>query len=275
MNISSNKAVVVLSGGQDSTYCLGVAVAQYGADNVTALTFNYGQRHERELLSARTVATLFGVYHRQVNVPDILHSTSPLTSDNELETYESFDQMTDVIGDRVEHTFIPMRNDLFLTLAANRAVAMGAATLFTGVCESDTANYPDCRARFIDSKVDAMNLALGLDRPDYRGAKLNIRTPLMYMGKSAMCRAALDVPGVYYAWAWSHTAYDGQYPPVGRDHASVLRAEGFREAGLPDPLVVRAYLEGLMDLPAEGHYHLPDIKSVAELCDWVGAAPLQ
>jgi 7-cyano-7-deazaguanine synthase len=231
--------MVVLSGGQDSTTCLFWAVQQYGAENVYAITFDYGQRHSLELQAAHMVAHLAGIAarHKVIILPEgVLGGTSPLTDKTaELETYESPEQMAQVIGDRVEKTFVPMRNALFLTIAANRAVVCGCRHIVAGVCGEDNANYPDCRDSFIEAQEAAINEALGQATDD-----IEIKTPLMYMDKYQSVRFAMEIPNAYAALAWSHTAYDGKYPPTGKDHASILRAWGFERAGMPDPLVVRA-----------------------------------
>src|SRR5262245_23132981 len=140
-------AMVVLSGGQDSTTSLYWAKDKFEA--VHAVTFNYGQRHSREIEAALTIGAMAGVQsHQIVDVPGILQSRSPLTSNNALETYSDYASMDKIIGNRVELTFVPMRNAFFLTLAANRAVAMDCFHLVTGVCQQDNANYPDCRLTF-------------------------------------------------------------------------------------------------------------------------------
>lgn len=243
----AKKALVVLSGGQDSTTCLFWAKQQFG--EVHAVTFDYNQRHSVEIDAARKVAELAQVAsHEVVPIGPILAGRSPLTNPNEtLEQYDSAEQMERVIGNRVELTFVPMRNALFLTLAANRAVCMDCFDLVTGVCEQDNANYPDCRAEFIAAQELAIEKALGVPR-------FVIHTPLMYLSKADSVLLAIKIPGAYDALAFSHTAYDGQYPPVGRDHATVLRASGFEIAGVPDPLVVRAWREGLMPLPTTANY---------------------
>lgn len=236
------RCLVVLSGGQDSTTCL--FAAKQECDEVIALTINYHQRHSLELQAAKLVAQLADVdYHEILSVGNILKSTSPLVDKGaDLETYQDFDTMTKTIGERVELTFVPMRNALFLTLAMNRAVAYGARSIYTGVCQADTANYPDCRSEFINAIEISSNLALGTDRMA-GDLHLKIVTPLMHRPKSESIRFALTMPGCYAALGFSHTAYDNSYPPVGTDHASVLRAHGFAEAGVPDPLLVRAYWE--------------------------------
>lgn len=246
-----NKALVILSGGQDSTTCLFWAKQHF--DEVHAITFDYGQRHRIEIDAAIKVAEMAGVAsHEIVPVPNCLISSSPLTSGNELERYENAEQMDQVIGNRREATFVPMRNALFITIAANRAEANGVPNLVTGVCQMDNANYDDCRATFIDAATEYINYALG---HDHRGTQpIRIHTPLMTKTKAEAVLLAKDLPGCWEALAYSHTSYDGKYPPTDMNHANVLRADGFEKAGLPDPLVVRAWREGLMPLPNTENY---------------------
>lgn len=240
----------MLSGGQDSTTCLFWARQQF--DKVHAVTFDYEQRHRREIEAAKAVAALAGVVsHEIIAVGPVLAGTSPLTDpDAELETYASFAEMDQVIGDRIEKTFVPMRNALFLTIAANRAAVIGAPNLVTGVCQQDNANYPDCRESFVGAMEEAINEALG-------SSAIEIHTPLMHLTKAQSIKLAMQLPGCMDALAWSHTAYSGEYPPVTRDHASVLRARGFEEAGVPDPLILRAWKEGLItELPGTANYDI-------------------
>lgn len=245
--MSKHSALVVLSGGQDSTTCLYWAKRDY--EHVHAITFDYNQRHRLEIQAARKIASLAGVTsHEILPIGPILRGTSPLVSTNPLELYKDYETMDKTIGDRVELTFVPMRNALFLTLAANRAVILGASDIITGVCQQDNANYPDCREEFIESQEATINFALGQH-------DINIITPLMDMTKAESIRLAMTLPGCMDAMAFSHTAYDGVYPPIGKDHASTLRAQGFLDAGVPDPLVVRAWREGLMALPGSENYN--------------------
>lgn len=244
------KALVVLSGGQDSTTCLYWAIEE--GYEVHAITFDYGQRHRIEIDSAIKIAQMAGVHsHEIVKLgDDILKSTSPLVSDTQLEQYAGHDQLPGGL----EKTFVPMRNQLFLTVAANRAYALGCSALVTGVCQEDYGGYPDCRHTFIIALTEACNEGTFTDEPDTL-PNLIIHTPLMFLTKAETVELAASLPDCFEALAYTHTAYDGKYPPTGNDHASLLRAKGFEEAGYPDPLVLRAVAEGLMPMPEAEHYH--------------------
>lgn len=261
------KALVVLSGGQDSTTCAYWARGHF--DEVHAITFDYNQTHALELEAARQIGQLVGVKsHEFLRLGKVLKSTSPLVDPAQpLETYSNYQEMDQIIGDRVEKTFVPMRNALFLVLAANHAVHLDCYTLITGVCQADNANYPDCRANFIHLMGITINEALGI-------SGFRIETPLMDLSKSESICLMQDCGG-FAALAFTHTAYDGRYPPTSKDHASVLRAHGFVEAGLPDPLALRAVTEGLMPLPATLNYSDPalnqrTVRDIRRLKDRLG-----
>ncbi len=242
--MSDNAALVVLSGGQDSTTCLFWAREHFA--RVHAVTFDYGQSHAIELESARKVAEMAGVTdHEIVRTGKLLRSTSPLLDANTpLATYRDFESMEREVGKRVEATFVPMRNAFFLTLAANIAFAKGCNNLVTGVDEEDNANYPDCREAFVRSQEATINLALGLDRDDANAFRLH--TPLIHKSKAETIALAQSLPGCMEAMAYTHTCYAGVFPPCGKCHSCVLRAHGFAEAGVEDPLLVRARRLGLL-----------------------------
>lgn len=240
-----DKMTVVLSGGQDSTTCLWWSLL-HAARDVRAVFINYGQRHIRERKAARTQAALAKVPLYEVDVPDVLIGTSPLVSSTPLEQYESWDKLPGGL----EKTFVPMRNQFFLTIAANRALNWGCNNLVTGVCQEDFGGYPDCRRVFIDALQHAIRLGTFVDV----NLDFSIHTPLMDLTKAATVGLALSMPRCYEALAFTHTSYDGNYPPTGHDHATLLRAKGFAEAGVPDPLVVRAFWEGKMVLPVSDNY---------------------
>lgn len=242
------KALVILSGGQDSTTCLFWARQQF--EEVYALTFNYGQKHQIELWSAKIVANMAKVANHEIlNISKTLKSVSPLLSDTRLNEYADVHTMSREVGNRIENTFVPMRNMLFLTIAANRARFLGCDHIVIGVSSEDTANYPDCTDGFISSLQNVINVSLNYEKPN-----IQLICPLMFCTKADTVRFAHRLPGAWEALAYTHTSYDGLYPPTGKNHANLLRAQGFLEAGLPDPLVLRAYKEGLMELPDTPNY---------------------
>jgi 7-cyano-7-deazaguanine synthase len=254
----NKKALVILSGGQDSTTCLFWAKANF--EEVHAITFNYVQRHSREIECAVNIAAYVGVEsHKVLTLGNILTGSSPLVSQNALEQYPD---MWSLPGG-LEKTFVPGRNLLFLTLAANYAYSLGVTTLVTGVCQEDYGGYPDCRQKFIDCTQETIRQGFGYDSNDPFMTEFKIETPLMNLTKAETVMLALQFNGCLYALALTQTGYDGAYPPVGNDHATLLRAKGFLEAGVPDPLVVLAWKEGLMPLPATTNY--TDLVAISDM----------
>lgn len=237
------KCLVVLSGGQDSTTCLFWAKEIF--EEVHAVTFDYGQKHAMELEAAAYIAQRAKVAsHEIVEVGNILKSTSPLV--NRAEAVEQY-ASAEVLPGGLEKTFVPARNLLFLTLAANRAAALGCQDLVTGVCEEDFGGYPDCRRSFIQSMELTIDEALGCDRGTF-----SIHTPLMNLNKATSVELALGLPGCMEALAFSHTCYNGNVPPCGHCHACLLRQRGFDQAGVADPLRVRLYQEKANDYSPKG-----------------------
>jgi 7-cyano-7-deazaguanine synthase len=222
MNEKNNaRALVVFSGGQDSTTCLYWALDRFA--HVEVLTFDYGQRHSIELDAARTIAAKASVPHLVLRETALAQlGGNSLTGDLKVEA---------VPEKGLPNTFVPGRNILFLTLAAAYAFQRGISDIVTGVCQTDFSGYPDCRRDTIDSLE--RTLSLGIDRPYV------IHTPLMWLNKAETVRLARDV-GALEAMAWSHTCYNGAFPPCETCPACELRAKGFAEAGIQDPLVVRA-----------------------------------
>lgn len=248
--------LVVFSGGQDSTICLHKAIqASEDPMKVMALCFNYGQRHAVELEAAYTIAKKTGIKSVQVvDVAGVLKSHSPLTSHNDLEQYDTPENMDRIIGKRVELTFVSMRNPFFLTIAVNQALYHNCGHIWTGICDDDNANYPDCTPEFLNAMRNMVNAALGIKN------KIRILAPLLKTPKHVAIRECLNLPKCYASLGYSHTSYAGDYPPKDRNHSSVLREDAFAKAKMADPLIVRACLEGLMLLPDSSNYRKLPIK---------------
>lgn len=227
MSNNTRKALVVLSGGQDSTTCLYWALREFGAANVEAVTFDYGQRHRVELEAARQVAAMAGV--RQTVLPI---DTFAAIGGNAL----TDDSITPESGARADddtalpNTFVPGRNLVFLSFAAAFAYTRGIEHVVTGVAQTDYSGYPDCRENTL--KALELALRLGMD------SRVSLHTPLMFMSKAETVQLAQQV-GAMDALAFSHTCYNGEVPPCGHCASCALRAKGFAEAGVADPLVVR------------------------------------
>ncbi|MDO6620914.1 7-cyano-7-deazaguanine synthase QueC [Shewanella sp. 6_MG-2023] len=164
-----SKAIVVFSGGQDSTTCLIQAMSQY--DEVHAITFDYGQRHREEIEIAQSLAKELNIASHKVMDVGLLNelAVSALTRDSISVSHE-------IMNNGLPNTFVPGRNILFLTLAGIYAYQLGCDAIITGVCETDFSGYPDCRDEFIKSMQQS--LALGMDK------SLQIITPLMWLNKA-------------------------------------------------------------------------------------------
>ncbi|OWY37251.1 7-cyano-7-deazaguanine synthase QueC [Xenophilus sp. AP218F] len=226
------KALVVLSGGQDSTTCLYWALQRFGQDHVEAVTFDYGQRHRVELDCARKIAALAGV--RQTVLPI---DTFAAIGGNAL----TDDAIAPESGARADgdqalpNTFVPGRNLIFLSFAAALAYTRGARHLVTGVAQTDYSGYPDCRENTL--KALELALRLGMD------SRVELHAPLMHLSKAQTVTLAQQV-GAMEALSFSHTCYNGEVPPCGHCAACELRAKGFAEAGVADPLVERCRQQG-------------------------------
>ncbi|HBK7265060.1 TPA: 7-cyano-7-deazaguanine synthase QueC [Vibrio cholerae] len=212
------KAVVVFSGGQDSTTCLVQALKEF--DEVHAITFDYGQRHKLEIEVAQQLAKQLGVTAHKVMDVSLLNelAISSLTRDDIPVSHE-------LQANGLPNSFVPGRNILFLTLAGIYAYQIGATTIITGVCETDFSGYPDCRDEF----VQAMNQALakGMDLP------LMIRTPLMWLNKAETWALADQLRALDLVRHQTLTCYNGL---IG-DGCGECPACGLRQAGL------KAYLD--------------------------------
>lgn len=223
-----SKALVILSGGQDSTTCAAIACQQF--DEVHAVTFGYGQRHSIEIAAAQEVSLALGIRHHEfIHLGPVLKGTSPLISQEALGQYDNASELPG----GVEPTFVPGRNLLFMTLAANRAAVLGIKDIFTGLCEEDFGGYYDCRQVFVDAMSKAMGEGIW-GQPD----AFTVHTPLMRLNKADSVRLAVEVLGDRFdeVFALTHTCYAGIKGGCGKCHACHLRDRGFRDAGIDDPI---------------------------------------
>lgn len=225
------KAVVLLSGGQDSTTCLYWARAQF--DEVHALSMFYGQVNDSELAAAEEIGQLAGVTsHTVLNIasPFATLTDSALLQHSGTEISPVGGAEDSETGGPLPSTYVPARNLIFLTHAAQLAFRLGASNLVTGVTLTDYSVYPDCRPVFIEAAQAAINAALPSGAPP-----MVIHTPLMYLTKTAEVQLARTLPGCWDALAKTVTCYHGKRPGCGECRACELRAIGFAEAGEQDP----------------------------------------
>lgn len=226
-----SKAVVLFSGGQDSTTCLYWARTYY--DEVEAVSVHYGQRHSAELAAARTIAKMAEVEHRVLEMPVLYTIADSALVAGMDEIKPSGGYADKEMPEGLPTSFVPARNALLLTVATAVAVKLGARDVVTGVCQTDYSGYPDCRRPF----VDALEHALTEGLPSSCGP-IRLQTPLMDLTKAETVRLAHRLPGCWDALGYSVTCYEGQRPGCGRCPACELRAQGFTSAGLDDPATV-------------------------------------
>lgn len=222
----SNKAVILLSGGLDSTTCL--AIAKNQGFELYALTFNYGQRHDFELKSAQKIVDHFQIKnHSIVNIDLAQFGGSALTDEIDVPKDRSESKMTDI-----PITYVPARNTVFLSLALAWAETLNAFNIFIGVNALDYSGYPDCRPEYIAAFEKTANLAT---KAGISGASFKIHTPLINMKKSEIILNGLKL-GVDYGLTSS--CYDPLKDgvPCGHCDACILRLKGFQEADTLDPL---------------------------------------
>lgn len=225
------RAVVLLSGGLDSTTVL--AIAQAEGFDAYALSFRYGQRHAVELARAREVAHALGAAaHVVVDVDLRQFGGSALTSDTPVPK----DRDPAAMSAGIPVTYVPARNTVFLSFALAWAETLGATDLFVGVNALDYSGYPDCRPEYIEAFERMANLAT---RAGVEGRqRLKIHAPLIAMTKADIIRRGREL-GVDYGITSSCYDPGPNGEPCGRCDSCALRAKGFTEAGLPDPLQTR------------------------------------
>lgn len=207
------QALVVFSGGQDSTTCLFQAMQQYGAANVQAITFAYGQRHGVELERAASIAQELGIRQTVLDLSLITAITHNALTDAQAAIE------TDAQG--MPNTFVDGRNALFLLYAAIYAKSQNIRDIFIGVCETDFSGYPDCRQIFVQSMNVTLNLAMAYD--------FRLHTPLMYLTKKETWALADELGVLDYIRTRTHTCYLGVDGGCHECPSCVLRERGLAE----------------------------------------------
>ncbi len=219
------KVVCLLSGGLDSATVLYVAKNQ-GYD-VKALTIHYGQLHEKEILSAKEIAKDLQIEHRIISISLPWGGSALLDPQIPIPTGRKESEMSHGIPS----TYVPARNSIFLTLAASYAEAVEAQAIFIGANALDYSGYPDCRPEYF--KAFEVVLRLGT-KAGLEGKGARIETPLLKLSKKEIIELGMRL-GVPFKKTWS--CYQGRELPCGECDSCLLRAKGFREAAIQDPLV--------------------------------------
>lgn len=225
------KALVLSSGGVDSTTALGLAVKKYGKENVIALSVSYGQKHNKEIESAKAVASYYGVEQLFLDLSKIFQysNCSLLEQSTEEIPEESYaEQIEKTNGEKPVSTYVPFRNGLFLSSAASIALSKDCNVIYYGAHADDSAGfaYPDCSPVF----NNAMNEAIW----EGSGHQLKIEAPFVNMSKADVVRIGLKI-GVPYELTWS--CYEGGDRPCGKCATCIDRVKAFEINGVADPAI--------------------------------------
>ncbi len=223
------KAVVLLSGGVDSTTCLAMAVEKHGKEKVYALSVYYGQKHSRELEAAKKVADYYGVDNGRVPLDEVFKfSDCPLLAKSTQQIkHEAYsEQLAKMGGEGTVDTYVPFRNGVLLSYAAAIAVSVGACEIYYGAHADDAAGraYPDCTPEFYEA----------IDKAIYEGSgrKCNVIAPLISMNKAQVVKEGLRLKAPY-KFTWS--CYEGGERPCGECGTCLDRAAAFAANGVKDP----------------------------------------
>lgn len=225
--MNSKLAIVLLSGGIDSTTTM--AIAKSNGFQICALTFDYGQRHKVEIDAARNIAKYFGSReHLIIEIPLRKIGGSALTSDIAVPKGTIIEK----IGSNIPITYVPARNTIFLSFALAWAEVTNAEDIYIGVNALDYSGYPDCRPEYVHAFENMSNLAI--QKAIEGKMKIRIRTPLITMSKAQIIKTGL---GMNIDYGLTHSCYDPSNigEACGACESCLLRKRGFQEAGVPDP----------------------------------------
>ena len=239
------KALVLSSGGVDSTTALALAVKQFGKENVIALTVSYGQKHDKEVRAAKAVAEWYGVEQLFLDLSLIFRysNCSLLKQSTEEIPEESYAKQMEHRDGKPVSTYVPFRNGLFLSSAASIALSRDCGVIFYGAHADDAAGaaYPDCTPEF--------NRAIGEAIFEGSGKQLQIEAPFVRMTKAEIVKTGLEL-GVPYELTWS--CYEGGETPCGKCGTCIDRAKAFAANGAEDPALRPRSQKGENDDRAEG-----------------------
>lgn len=224
---TGRQAVVLLSGGLDSATTL--YLAKKGGFRCFCLVFDYGQRHKREIESAKKIASTAHCPYRVIKF-NLLGKGSSLL-DRRLKIPKRVNESTRKQVNEIPSTYVPARNIIFLSFALSFAEAMGAEAIFIGANFIDYSGYPDCRPEFYQAfnKIISCGTKAGVEKKT-----ISIQPPLIYKNKAEIIRLGARL-GVPFKLTWS--CYQGGKRPCGKCDSCYFRAKGFKEAGLKDPLL--------------------------------------
>jgi 7-cyano-7-deazaguanine synthase len=227
------KAMVLSSGGVDSTTCVGLAVQEYGAENVITLSISYGQKHTKEIEAAQKVADYYGVEHLYLDLAEIFqYSDCSLLSHSDAEIpKESYAKQLSHSDGKPVTTYVPFRNGLFLSSAASIALSKECSVIYYGAHADDAAGnaYPDCSSAF----HNAMNMAIW----EGSGKQLKVEAPFVTWTKAQVVKKGLELR-VPYELTWS--CYEGKEKACGKCGTCIDRKEAFLKNGVEDPIEYEA-----------------------------------
>ena len=218
------KAVVLLSGGLDSCTCM--AVAKSKGYDVYPISFNYHQRHSIELEGAKKIAAFYGVKRHLIIETNMDAIGGSALTDKKIEVPEGDTHRTDV-----PDTYVPARNLIFLSYAVGYSEVLGASHVYIGVNSVDYSGYPDCRPEFIQRFQELSDYATTATA--VKGKHITIETPLQNLSKAEIVKLGVKLGAPY---KFTHSCYKGGEKACGVCDSCKLRLEGFREAGVEDPI---------------------------------------
>lgn len=222
------KAMVLFSGGIDSTTCLGMAIKKYGKENVIALSISYGQKHDKEIQASDAVAEYYGIEHLRMDLSKIFKysNCSLLQHSNQEIPEETYAEQLKKTDGKPVSTYVPFRNGLFLSSAASIALSKECSVIYYGAHADDAAGnaYPDCSSAFNQAISDAIYIG--------SGNQLKVEAPFVNKSKAEVVKIGLELE-VPYELTWS--CYEGKDKPCGVCGTCLDREEAFRLNGVEDP----------------------------------------